>query len=60
MYRAMPEWMLEWLSPLLDQIPQVVIALFIIAVGLRLIRGKKAEIEMIEGYTEDRNERNDG
>lgn len=55
-YRAMPEWMLEWLSPLLDQIPQVVIALFIIAVGLRLIRGKKAEIEMIEGYTEDRND----
>lgn len=48
LYQLLPEWILRWVSPFIDQVPQVVIALLIIAIGLRLIRGKRAAIEVME------------
>lgn len=47
-YQLLPEWIFEWVAPLLDQIPQMVVAVLIIAIGLRLIRGKKEAIELVQ------------
>ncbi len=44
-YHLIPEGLWEYLSPLVDQVPQVVVALIIIAIGIYMIMGKKEELD---------------
>ncbi len=44
-YRLIPDSMWEYLVPFIDQIPQTVIAVLIIMIGVRMIMGKKEEID---------------
>ena len=55
----LPEWMLRVVEPVVNQVPQAAVALLIITIGLRLIRGKKEAIEEKEDYVEYREDRND-
>ena len=43
-YYLIPEHLWEYLVPLVDEVPQIVVALIIIAVGFKLIAGKKEEL----------------
>ena len=52
--------MLGWVYSLFDQIPQVVVSMVIIVIGLRLIRGKREAIERQDDYAEYRKDGNDG
>lgn len=44
-YSILPWEKIDQYMPLLDQIPQMIIALLIIALGLKLVKGKKAELD---------------
>lgn len=44
-YRLIPDSMWGYLAPLVERIPQVVIAILIIAIGVKMIMGKKEEID---------------
>ena len=44
LFHIMPEWLLEYLAPVIREVPQIVVALIIIAVGFKLIAGKKEEL----------------
>lgn len=43
-YTFIPDRVWEYVYPIMDKIPQVVIALIIIAIGVKLIAGKKEEL----------------
>ena len=45
LYRLIPDSMWEYLAPLVNQIPQVAVSILIIAIGVRMIMGKKEEID---------------
>ena len=47
-YAVLPQHWLQYVRPALNEVPQIVIAVLIILVGLRLIRGKKEELTKIE------------
>lgn len=44
LYWVIPNYLWDELSPIVDRIPQVFIAIVIIIAGLRLIKGKKEEL----------------
>ena len=44
LYWVIPEYLWDQLSPLVDSIPQIVVAFVIIIVGIKLIQGKKEEL----------------
>ncbi|MBR5508530.1 MAG: hypothetical protein IKV59_00600 [Lachnospiraceae bacterium] len=39
-----PEWVWSWLAPFVSRVPQVAVALLLIYIGVKLIRGKKEEL----------------
>lgn len=43
-YRLIPDSMWDYVAPLVDRIPQVAVAVLIIMIGVRMIMGKKEEI----------------
>lgn len=45
LYRLIPRSQWNTLSPLVDRFPETVLSILIILIGIRLIRGKKAELE---------------
>lgn len=45
LYRLIPEQWWSILAPMVSSVPEVVIALLIIYIGMRLIRGKKEELD---------------
>ena len=44
-YYITPEYMWEYMVPLIDDVPQIAVALIIIAAGVKLIAGKKEELD---------------
>lgn len=44
LYYAIPEGMWEYFVPVIEEIPQVAVAIIIIVIGLKLIAGKKEEL----------------
>lgn len=44
LYWMIPDYLWEQLSPLVDSIPQIIVAVVIIIVGIKLIQGKKEEL----------------
>ena len=43
-YRLIPEQMWSMMAPVIEQIPEFVIALLLIVIGIRMIKGKKEEL----------------
>lgn len=43
-YRLIPEHLWNQIAPLVERIPQIVVAILIIVIGVRMIMGKKEEI----------------
>ena len=39
-----PDWVWSWLAPFVSRVPQVSVALLLIYIGVKLIRGKKEEL----------------
>ena len=44
LYRWIPEYLWEILAPIVESVPEIVIALIIIYIGVRMIKGKKEEL----------------
>lgn len=44
-YSLIPNYLWMYLSPIVDRIPQVVISILIIVIGIRMIKGKKEELD---------------
>lgn len=43
-YRLIPEQMWSLMAPVIEQIPEFVIAFMLIIIGIRMIKGKKEEL----------------
>lgn len=46
--RMIPDYLWETLAPIVHNIPEVVLSVFLIILGIYLIRGKKEELDAIE------------
>lgn len=44
-YRMIPDRLWEKLAPIVDTTPEIIIAVLLICIGLRMIRGKKEELD---------------
>lgn len=44
LYRLMPDDILNYLSPFIDKIPQTIISILLIIIGVQMIKGKKEEL----------------
>ena len=44
-YRMIPDGLWEVLAPVVDTVPEIVIAVLFIFIGLCMIRGKKEELD---------------
>jgi len=44
-YRMIPDRLWEILAPFVDAVPEIVIAFLLISIGLRMIQGKKEELD---------------
>lgn len=42
-YRLIPNWMWDYLAPLIDSIPRIVTAILLIVIGIKMVMGKKEE-----------------
>ncbi len=47
-YRMLPQEIYGVIAPMIREVPQIVLSVLIIIIGLRLIRGKKKELEFCE------------
>ncbi|MBE5835957.1 MAG: hypothetical protein E7309_15175 [Butyrivibrio sp.] len=45
-YRLIPDAYWDMISPMVEKVPQLVIAVLLIVVGIKLIQGKKKELEL--------------
>ena len=44
-FRMIPDRLWEILAPFVDAVPEIVIAFLLISIGLRMIQGKKEELD---------------
>lgn len=44
-YRMIPDSMWDFIAPIVDKIPEIVVAVLIIYIGIQMIRGKKEELD---------------
>ena len=51
--RMMPDFLREYLSPILRYLPRIVVAFILILLGIKLIQGKKEVLEETSPYTAD-------
>ena len=52
-YAYIPEWIYQIIARVADSLPKIVIGLAIIYIGVKMIRGKKEELESVEDDKEE-------